>query len=52
MTFLQRLFGTDASTSARNLAKRKHEQSRWLVRFRVDQMRADMGMTPVRWPRT
>ena len=39
-----------SSDAGRQLAMRKYQGERALIRARCDQMRADMGMPKVEWP--
>lgn len=39
------------SEAARELSRIGHQRNRMMVRARVDQMRKDMGMPPVSWPK-
>ena len=41
---------TTPSDSARVLSQVGHGNHKAAVRARVDQMRADMGLVPARWP--
>lgn len=41
---------TDTSAAARQMALAGVERRKAKVRARVDQMRADMGLEPARWP--
>lgn len=41
----------EAPNPARDLSRMGHAQRREFIRWRTNQMRADMGMAPVKWGR-